>query len=462
MASSALILVALLSGCAPGVTIASPTPPRGAALTSQWDTYHLDAARSGDDGGEPSFLHLRGAWTAGPLDGALYAEPLVDGGNVIVATEGDSVYDFDAVSGRQLWRVTLGTPRTSRFPCGDIKPLGITGTPVIDGGRLYVLAEVEDTPGAYRFDLANLNPSNGAILYNRDVTPRGMNTDAEQERSALAVSAGNVVITWGGLDGDCGSYHGYVETVSESSGVEAAQWNDTERDNQGGVWAPSGPAVDAAGNIYVTTGNGSTSDITQYDDGDSVLQFSPSLSLISFFAPGPPEAWPALNAADLDLGSVGPTLLSNGLLFAIGKSGRGYLLKQSGLPNNSEPGGGELASQPVCAGSRGAFSGMAAAGDIVFVPCSEGIAAVSIDSARSFRVVWRSASGSSAPIIAGGLVWTLSLFGGTRLYGLDPGTGSALVTLNLPATTAHFASPSAGDGRLFVGAGDLLRAFEPQ
>jgi hypothetical protein len=155
-------------------------------------------------------------------------------------------------------------------------------------------------------------------------------------------------------------------------------------------------------------------------------------------------------------------LLSNGLLFAIGKSGRGYLLKQSDLPNNSEPGGGELASEPVCAGSGGAFSGMAAAGDIVFVPCSEGIAAVSIDSARSFRVVWRSASGSSAPIIAGGLVWTLNLFGGTRLYGLDPGTGSALVTLNLPATTAHFASPSAGDGRLFVGAGDLLRAFEPQ
>ena len=78
--------------------------------------------------------HLHGAWTAGPLDGALYAEPLLDGDNVIVATEDDSVYDFDAVSGRQLWRDTLGTPRTSNFPCGDIKPLGITGTPVIDGG----------------------------------------------------------------------------------------------------------------------------------------------------------------------------------------------------------------------------------------------------------------------------------------------------------------------------------------
>ena len=456
----ALALTALLSGCAPSATVASPTRPPGVALTPQWDTYHLDATRSGDDTGEPSFLHLHGAWTAGPLDGALYAEPLLDGDNVIVATEDDSVYDFDAVSGRQLWRVTLGTPRTSNFPCGDIKPLGITGTPVIDGGSLYVLAEVEDTPGVYRFHLAKLKPSNGTTLYNRDVTPRGMDVNAEQERSALGVSDGNVIITWGGLDGDCGSYHGYLETVSESSGVEVAQWNDTERDNQGGMWAPSGPAVDAAGNIYVTTGNGSTSDIKQYDDGDSVLEFSPSLSLMSFFAPGPPAAWPALNAADLDLGSVGPALLPNGLLFAIGKGGRGYLLKQSGLPGNSNPGGGDSANAPVCATSGGgAFSGMAASGDTVFVPCAGGVTAVKIDSAQSFHMEWHSTSGSSAPIIAGGLVWTLSLFGGRALYGLNPSTGSVAVTLTLPSTSAHFATPSSGGGRLFVGAGDLLVAF---
>ena len=467
LASSALVLTALLSGCAPETTLPSrtpsPTPARRAAPPSQWDTYHLGAARGGDDTGEPSFLHLRGAWTAGPLDGALYAEPLVDGDNVIVATENDSVYDFDAVSGKQLWRVALGTPRRSDFPCGDIKPLGITGTPVIDGGSLFVLAEVEDAPGAYRFNLAKLNPSNGVIVYNRDVTPHGLNADAQQERSALAVSDRHVVISWGGLDGDCQSYHGFLETVSESNGLELAQWNDTERDNEGGVWAPSGPAVDASGNIYVTTGNGSTSDINKFDDGDSVLEFTPSLSLISFFAPGPPQAWPALNAADLDLGSVGPMLLYNDLLFAIGKGGRGYLLNASDLPGNSDPGGGESASAPVCAtAGGGAFSGMAMSGDTVFVPCADGIVALSIDSARSFRVLWRSTSGSSAPIIAGGLVWTLSLFGGTRLFGLDPATGAVASRLRLPSTTVHFASPSAGDGKLFVGVGALLVAFEPQ
>jgi hypothetical protein len=132
------------------------------------------------------------------------------------------------------------------------------------------------------------------------------------------------------------------------------------------------------------------------------------------------------------------------------------------LPGNSDPGGGESASAPVCGTSgRGAFSGMAVSGDTVFVPCADGIVALTIDSARSFHVLWRSRSGSSAPIIAGGLVWTLSLFGGTRLYGLDPVTGVVASMLGLPSTTEHFASPSAGDEKLFVGAGALLVAFEP-
>ncbi len=446
-------------GVTPPERTRSPEPTSTATPTSQWDTYHLNVARTGDDTREPSFLHLAQAWLSASLDGVVYAEPLIDGDNVIVATENDSVYDFNAISGRMAWRTHIGTPRTTSFPCGDIRPLGITGTPVIDEGSLFVVAEVENTRGTYRFHLAKLDPLTGAVQHESDVTPRSMNTNNEQQRSALTVSDGHVVITWGGLDGDCGSYHGYIETVSETAGVELAQWNDTVNDNEGGMWAPSGAAVDASGDIYVTTGNGSTSDIGQFDYGDSVLELSPTLALISFFAPGPPQAWPALNQADLDLGSVGPVLLPGGLLFAIGKSGRGYLLRQSNLPSNSDPGGGELASAPVC--GSGAFSGMAASGDTIFVPCSDGIVAVNVGSSTSFHVVWHSTSGSSAPIVAGGLVWTLGLFGGTRLYGLDPATGSAAMALSLPSSSVHFASPSAGDGRLFVAAGDRLVAYAP-
>ena len=461
-----LMIVAGLAGCG-GVTATSPVsraaPTTGpASWSSDWPTYHRDAARTGNDPSEPSFAALGPAWRSGSLDGAVWAEPLIDGGRVFVVTENDSVYAYSTATGAQQWHASLGTPRTSNFPCGDIMPLGITATPVVDGGALFVAAETEQN-GAYRFRLAKLNPATGAVVFNADVTPRGMDTNTQQQRSALAVSDGNVVIAWGGLDGDCGRYHGYLEAVSEASGAPLAQWSDTAGDNEGGIWAPSGPAVDATGNIYVSTGNGSTSDLSAYDYGDSVVKLSPTLSVLSFFAPGPPQTWASLNASDDDLGSIGPSLLAKGLLFAIGKGGRGYLLSQAEPPGVSDPGGGENASAQVCsATSAAAFSGMAVAGDIVYVPCADGIAAVRVDSATAFQRLWYSTSGSSAPIVAGGLVWSVDVFGGTTLYGLDPATGAVLERLDLGATTQHFVTPAAGDGRLFVAAGSTLVAFAPR
>jgi PQQ-like domain len=437
-----------------------------AAATTLWPAYHLDRRRSGNDLGEPSFTHLAKAWTSTALDGAMYAEPLVDGGNVIVATENNSVYAFATATGSPAWGpVHLGAPRTANFPCGNINPLGITGTPVIDGGFLYVVAEVQTSPTTYEWDLAKVDPSNGAITYDRNITPAGMDTNVQQERSALNVSQGNVVITWGGMAGDCGDYHGYVETVSEATGLELHQWNSTSEPggSEGGIWGASGPAVDALGNIYVTTGNGSSSDITNYDFGDSVVKFSPALAVKSWFAPGPPQSWASLNANDDDLASIGPSLLNRGLLFAIGKGGRGYILNQSALPDNSNPGGGENYSAQVCNSTHSAaFGGLAVHGNTVFVPCTDGIAAVVIDSATAFHRVWyQTTRGGSPAIYAGGLIWTVgSIFGGTTLNGLVPATGVIVSRLVLPAITVHFATPAAGDGMLFIADADLLVAFK--
>jgi hypothetical protein len=322
-----------------------------------------------------------------------------------------------------------------------------------------VVGDIQTSSTSFEFHLAKIDPTNGAVIYNKNITPSGMDTSIQQSRGALSVSNGNVVIVWGGLNGDCGSYHGFEETVSEASGVEQRQWNTPTSGSRGGIWASSGSAVDSGGNIFVATGNGS-SNINNYDESDSVLKFSPALDPPSFFAP---QGWPSLGGSDTDLGSVGPELLPNELLFQIGKSGRGYLLSQSTLPNNSNPGGGENASAQVCnKTSDAAFSGMATNGGTVFVPCSDGIAAVSIDSSSSFHRVWyQTSGGGSAPIIAGGLVWTLKMFGGTSLYGLDPSSGSIVATLTLPATTNHFATPSAGDQRLFVPDGAFVVALVP-
>jgi outer membrane protein assembly factor BamB len=454
----------LTTGCAAAATPAEGALAHPAVATTLWPTYHLDRRRTGNDLGEPSFSGITSAWNSRALDGAMYAEPLIDGSRVIVATENNSLYAFNAATGSRVWGpVHLGAPRTANFPCGDINPLGITGTPVIDGGFVYAVAEVQLTSTSYAYHLAKVDPSTGAVAYNKDVTPAGMDTSVEQERSALAVSAGHIVIVYGGLDGDCGGYHGYVETVSETSGVEQHQWNDTSEPGgrEGGMWAPSGAAVNSAGDIFVTTGNGSSTTITNYDFGDSVLKFSPALVLLSWFAPGPPQTWASLNANDTDLGSIGPLLTSSGVLFAIGKGGRGYLLNQSTLPDNSNPGGGENYSHAVCnATNSAAFGGLASHGSTVFVPCTDGIAAVTIDSATAFHRIWyQTSGGGSAAIVAGGLVWTLPMFGGSTLYGLKPGTGQIARTLTLPAATEHFATPAAGDGMLFVAAGNRLAAF---
>src|SRR3974390_3491045 len=88
---------------------------------------------------------------------------------------------------------------------------------------------------------------------------------------------------------------------------------------QGAVWMGGGaPEVDANGDIWVATGNGSETNCAHtYDDSDSVLELSSSLTLLQFFAP---STWCTDNQNDLDLGSAAPALMADGTVFQAGKS----------------------------------------------------------------------------------------------------------------------------------------------
>jgi hypothetical protein len=121
---------------------------------------------------------------------------------------------------------------------------------------------------------------------------------------------------------------------------------------QGGIWAPAGPAVDAKGNIYVAVGNGAATQ-GNWDHSDSILRLSPKLQLEDGFAP---TEWQRENAVDADLGSMGPLLLPGGLVFADGKSGKGYLLKADDLGGI----GGQALVMTICH----AYGGAAAVGSI--------------------------------------------------------------------------------------------------
>src|ERR1700722_12695232 len=153
-------LAVVLTGCATtaatgtgSATSPSPAPALPSTSTTarqlislpaaDWPMYHRGAAHTGVAPAKPAAGPLDIAWQQ-RLDGAVYGQPLVIGSTVIAATENDSVYGLDRATGRVLWRTHLGTPvPLSKLPCGDIDPLGITGTPVYDPatGLAYAVAE---------------------------------------------------------------------------------------------------------------------------------------------------------------------------------------------------------------------------------------------------------------------------------------------------------------------------------
>jgi PQQ enzyme repeat. len=126
------------------VATTSPTAissrPAAIRRSADWPTYHGDVARSGYDPNAPPLGRIGRVWSA-PVDGKVYAEPLVARGRVVVATENDSLYALNRRTGRVEWRRHLGAPVDGgSLPCGNIDPSGITGTPAIDSARGLVYA----------------------------------------------------------------------------------------------------------------------------------------------------------------------------------------------------------------------------------------------------------------------------------------------------------------------------------
>src|SRR5256714_10366806 len=69
----------------------------------------------------------------GTISGHVYAQPLyIEGGPngamIIAVTESNNVYALDADDGSVIWQRNLGSAVASGLPCGNISPLGITGT----------------------------------------------------------------------------------------------------------------------------------------------------------------------------------------------------------------------------------------------------------------------------------------------------------------------------------------------
>jgi outer membrane protein assembly factor BamB len=446
MAALGLVaLLALLTACTrepaapqqPPLTLPSgpSTSAAPAAGNGDWTTYHRDNARTGYLARMADPTRLTQTWST-PLDGAVYGQPLVVGDRVLVATEADSLYALSLPTGQVQWRANAGEPvPLSELPCGNIDPLGITGTPVYDPGTGLVFAVAEVTGPAHV--LVGVEVRTGRVRVRRLVDPPGADPRPHQQRAALALSRGRVYVAYGGLFGDCGDYHGQV-VASRTDGRGPLQAFRVPTSREGGIWGASGPAVDGRGRLYVAVGNGAATG-GEWDRSDSVLRLSPDLRLEDGFAP---TRWPQDNAADADLGSMGPLLLPGGLVFAAGKSGLGYLLRADHLGGV----GGQLLERSVCA----AFGGAAAVGSVLYVPCTDGLRQVRVGPGTRLDLGWQAPGAiSGSPVIGGHTVYSLDPAGGV-LYALDADRGTARTSAPV-GQTSRFATPTLTGGLVLVG-----------
>ncbi len=232
---------------------ATTTTTPAQVTATDWTTYHHDNTRSGFVAKTPDPTGLTNLWKQ-PLDGAVYAEPLVIGGQLIVVTENDSLYSLNAQTGQIEWHTNVGTPvPLSDLPCGNIDPLGITGTPVYDPqtGLIFAVAEIQGPAHI----LLGLDVKTGQIKVRRLVDPSAIDPRAYQQRAALALYGGKIYIAFGGLYGDCSNYQGMI-VASRTDGTGSLLIYQVPTTRMGGIWAPPGPIVDAQGNLYVSVGNG--------------------------------------------------------------------------------------------------------------------------------------------------------------------------------------------------------------
>lgn len=442
---------------APAATAPAASIPAGGIPAAGWTTYQHDNARLGAAAPQPPLTPIHQAWYA-RLDGAaIYGQPLLAGGRVLVATEDDDVYALDPATGRTVWHLNLGVPLRevdSQAGCGDVDPLGVTSTPVVDPatGILYVVAEVSTAghmPVQHR--LSAIDIATGRIVASQDADPPlgpGQSPVSLLQRAALLLANGRVYVAYGGQYGDCGRYHGWLvalpATAHANSAASTTYFDVTPYSSGGAIWGGgSGPSAGTDGSVYVTTGNPNSGGPAPW--AEAVLRLPPALG------PTPLAAFQdRLASGDLDLATGGPVLLPDGTVFAVGKTDVGYLLTGAGL----RPLG--PVSGTVCGSSPDGGNAFAAGLDALYVPCrGGGIQQVLL----SRRVTgWRAGQANSTPVLVNGDLWALAYPAGS-LQELDPRTGRVLTTVAVGRPLPPFASPSAADGLLLVPTTSGLVAF---
>jgi hypothetical protein len=422
----------------------------------------------------------------GTISGNVYAQPLyIEGGPngamVIVATESNNVYALDAGDGTIIWqRNDLGTPVARvNLPCGNIDPVGITGTAVVDLASRSLFFNAMTTPdgGTTKKHLIySLNVDTGAtnpgwpVDVNASVP--GFDSTVQNERGALGLVSGRVYVPYGGHAGDCGDYHGWSVGVDITNPASVMSWATTA--SKGGAWSVGGVASDGS-SPFIATGNTSGTG-GNWGGGEAVVRFQPGPIFTDVWAP---SNWLNLDQGDTDVGGSGPLVVDvpgatpSALVLALGKDGNAYLLNRNNL--------GGILGMPVAqlhvsnsAIIQAAVTYRTNQGTYVaFRANSNTLSTFRINpgSPPTITTGWTAdQNGVGSPFVTSTngtnnmVVWAVGASGDQKLHGYDGDTGAVVfsgggASETMGGTHSYNTTGIAARGRIFVGTDNKVYAF---
>jgi len=479
-------------------------------------TWHYDNGRTGANIQEsllaPSNVNSSGFGKlfTKPVDGIVVGHPLylpaldIPGQGVhnvvFVATMHDSVYAFDsdATDITPLWVTSIlsfSPPGASPVPASVKREtgigwteVGVISTPVIDPatGTLYLVAETyENGNVAHRLHALDVTTGQekfgGPATIAATYTLNGVTTtfaDLYQiNRPGLLLVNGHIYIAFG--SNCCNDYsQGWVLSYNATTLRQEGAWTAEPGKTLASIWQKgAGISADSSGNIYAETGEGFYAEGTNLSI--SVVKLSQSVTTLALADWFTPYNRQFLSDMDRDLNDTplilpdqpGPYLHE---LIAEGKEGSIYVLNRDNMGQfcstctasdtqivqEIPQGAGKNSGSPVYWNNRVYFTGQGSPvqaytisnGTLVVPPFLQPV----------------QINGGGHPVLRGdgssnGILWFIN---GKSLWALDAITLKTLYTSDQAANgrdtvppLAHFATPIAADGKVFIGTQNSLVVY---
>ena len=441
-----------------------------------WSTYGFDLQRTAYNPSEAALgpanvARLAQIWSTDV--GAVVAASPVLASDVAVAgaardllyvgTAHGDLYALDTATGDVVWNRNLGSQQTG---CADMPDgvFGITDTPAIERatGTLFVAG---GDGQLYALDL-----SAGTTLPGWPVT---ITSDPAHEHvwSAVTLAGGALYVETASYC-DFTPYYGRVMKIDPAQAAVVDTWYVTSAPGSGpgggGIWGWGGASVDPGGDLYVATGNATTTP-QSYGDAERVVRLSPALDVVA-------SHHPELTGDDADFGSTpvpyqagtcaGQIAVENksGVLFVYDRDTiAAGPAQRLAIADYAPP--GELIGVPAWDPVTGMLY-VSSPTDLTGGPYQHGLLAFTVGADCLLHLAWQQTQGLSAavvssPTIANGVVY----YGdgpGNEVLALAAATGDVLWRSADAITGGVWAPPIVVNGRLYAAAWDgAVHAFAP-